>query len=468
MSRLPAIDPRDLRDHADPARIERVWRRVSRDLPGGSDQRPVRSTGVAGVRFGSRAILWAACLAGVFGAGLFVGSVQLSTSTTDETGAERLDAQLTDVFAAGTRQRTFPLPGGGRLVLQPESLMEVVEVRDGSVRLHLLRGRASVDASTSDMSFAVVAGDALTLAPAGSVVSFSRLDTDVDVAVDRGSVEVVSATGRQVVRKGERSRVPIVATAVTSLDPQLPPHQVVANTPPHTNDRNDPDRASKDPSVTPPDGEVAVITPPPVEQTPTWMTLYNQDKFTEAMRALEERGGIAQAIASSQSASEIMSLGEVALFNKKNDLWITSRRRVADEFPSDPNASIAAVQLADTLDRMGQRDLAAKYRAQAMQSSRLFETVLCKQLVNAPKDTAEERRKAAAIATDYLSRFPTGTCTEDAKGVIEDSKADPEPEPKKADPKKDEPKKAEDAKKPEEGKKADESKKDAPEGSSPP
>ena len=57
---------------------------------------------------------------------------------------------------------------------------------------------------------------------------------------------------------------------------------------------------------------------------------------------------------------------------------------------------------------------------------------------------------------------------EDAKGVIEDSKSDPEPEPKKADPKKDEPKKAEDAKKPEEGKKADEPKKDAPEGSSPP
>jgi hypothetical protein len=462
MSRLPAIDPRDLRDHADPDRIERVWRKVQRDLPEGSPAVPARS---AGVRFGSRTILWAACLAGVFGAGLFVGSVQLSTSTTDDPEAERLDARLTDVFAAGTRQQTFQLPGGGRLVLQPESLMEVVEVRDGSVRLHLLRGRASVDASTSDRSFAIVAGEALTLAPAGSVVSFSRLDTDVDVAVDRGSVEVVSPTGRQVVRRGERSRVPIVA-AVTSLDPRTPPHQVVANTPPHTSDHNDPERASKDPAVTTPDGEVAVITPPAAPEPPSWMVLYNQDKFEDAHRILEERGGIAPAIKSSQSASEIMALGDVARFNKKIDLWVQSRRRVADEFPSDPNASAAAAELAPTLERMGQTELAAKYRAQALQS-RLSEPVLCRQLDNAPKDTIEARRKAAAIAADYLTRFPEGTCAEDAKGVIEDSKADG-PEPEKADPTKDDPKKAEDAKKPEDGKKADEPKKDAPEGSSPP
>ena len=31
---LPAIDPKDLRDHADEARIARVWQRIEHDLTG--------------------------------------------------------------------------------------------------------------------------------------------------------------------------------------------------------------------------------------------------------------------------------------------------------------------------------------------------------------------------------------------------------------------------------------------------
>ena len=415
MSRLPRINPEDLRDHADEARVDRIWARVQRDLPGGSKVAVAARSSAPSRRVG-RFVLLAACLGGVFAAGLLVGAEQLTLSTTEDPEVAAVDAPLSDVFAAGTRQRTFALPGGGRLVLQPESLVEVVEVRDGSVRLHLLRGRAAVDASTANLSFAVVAGEALALAPAGSVVSLSRLDKDVDVAVEQGSVEVLSPAGRRVVGRGQTSRVPIVA-AVSSTEEAGPSH-VVASQPPHRASDDEKERASsKDPAATEPAEPVAATTPAQ-DAAPSWLALYEKDKLDEASRVLEERGGISAAITSAQSARELMALWELA-GAKRPDLAIAALKRVADEFPSDPNGAVAAKTLGDTYQRMGQVELAAKYRAQAMQSGRLSETLLCRQLSDTPRDSAESRHKAKSLALDYLQRFPDGTCREDAKFAVE-------------------------------------------------
>ncbi len=428
MSRLPRINPRDLRDHADQARVDRIWGRVRRDLPvalgRGAAHRGAGGAALAPrpARAG-RVLLWAAALSGVFGVGLLIGSSQLQLTTSGDPEAVAVDSPLSDVFAAGTRQRTFALPGGGRLVLQPESLVEVVEVRDGNVRLHLLRGRASLDASTAAMSFAVVAGEATTVAPAGSVVSLSRLDTDVDVAVDRGSVEVLSPSGRRVINGGEASRVSIVA-AITSADDLPAPSVVAHQRTPHAPDASpDPDRATTD--VVPPDGEPVASTTnpgtPAVDAAPSWFALWEKDKLDEAARVLEERGGISSAITAAQSVRELMSLYEIAAMKSRHDLANAALRRVADEFPSDPNGAVAANTLANTYERMGKADLAAKYRAQAMQSQRLSETLFCSQISAAPRDTVEARRKAKGLALEYLSRFPDGTCLEEAKLAVEDA-----------------------------------------------
>ena len=435
MSRLPRINPRDLRDHADQARIDRIWGRVRRDLPAASRGSAGGAPSGAGLvrrpaRTG-RLLLWAAALGGVFGVGLLVGSSQLELSTSDDPEAAAVDSPLSDVFAAGTRQRTFALPGGGRLVLQPESLVEVVEVRDGNVRLHLLRGRASLDASMADMSFAVVAGEATTVAPAGSVVSLSRLDTDVDVAVDRGSVEVLSPSGRRVINGGEASRVSIVASVSSTDESPVPP--VVA----HQRPPQAPDAASTDPNRSPADaastdGEpVAAVSPPQPEAAPSWFALWDKDKLDDAARVLEERGGISSAITAAQSVRELMALYEIAAMKGRHDLANAALRRVADEFPSDPNGAVAANTLANTYERMGKADLAAKYRAQAMQSQRLSETLLCSQLSGAPRDTVEARRKAKALALEYLQRFADGTSLDDAKAAIDDAAGDPAADPPK-------------------------------------
>lgn len=428
MSRLPRINPRDLRDHADQARIDRIWGRIQRDLPAveergrelASRERAAAAVPVRPRRSPRAVLLWAACLGGVFAAGLFVGSSQLELTQAEGPEASAVDAPLSDVFAAGTRQRTFALPGGGRLVLQPESLVEVVEVRDGSVRLHLLRGRAAVDASMADMSFAIVAGEAMALAPAGSVVSLSRMDTDVDVAVDAGSVEVVSPTGRRMVRRGETSRVPIIAS-VSATDDATSPHVVASQPPRHPTDRAEEDRSTSN-DTAPPDGEVVAVAPAQPE-APSWLALFEKDKYDDATRALEKQGGISQAITSAQSARELMALWELA-GPKRSDLAIAALKRVADDFSSDPNATIAATTLADAYERMGKKDDAAKYRAQAMKSGRLEEPLLCRQLSDTPRDSVDSRRKAKALALEYIQRFKDGTCVDLANAAIEDASAD--------------------------------------------
>ncbi|MBL9021093.1 MAG: hypothetical protein JNL21_02785 [Myxococcales bacterium] len=424
MSRLPRINPEDLRDHADEARIDRIWRKVQRDLPGATVVGAVPVSGGRPARRVGRLVLVAACLGGVFGAGLLIGSKQLQLSTSEGPEVAAVDSPLSDVFAAGTRQRTFALPGGGRLILQPESLVEVVEVRDGSVRLHLLQGRASVDASMADMSFAVVAGEALTLAPAGSVVSLSRLDTDVDVAVDQGSVEVLSPAGRRVVGRGETSRVPIVASVSSADDARSP--QVVATQPPHhpSDDGAEPDSERSPAKVASTEAEAAATAPAPADAAPSWLALFEKDNLKDASRVLEERGGISAAITSAQSVRELMALWEIAADKKRTDLAIAALRRVADDFPSDPNSPAAAKMLADAYERMGQTDLATTYRNKAMQSGRLSETLLCRQLSDAP-NPAEARR----VAAEYLQRFPDGTCADDAKDALAEAPAEGEPKP---------------------------------------
>ncbi len=436
MSRLPTIDPRDLRDPADPARVDRIWARLSRSLPvDGTRALSGRAAPRGGVP--SRTLLFAACLGAVFGVGLYAGRATLAPGAAEDVAAHPEDAPLTDVFAAGTRQRTFLLPGGGRLVLMPESLLEVIEVRAGSVKLHLLQGRASVDATNAELAFSIVAGEALVAAPAGSSVSLARTETDVDVAVSRGAVEVLSPSGRRVVRTGEVSRVPIVASVASVDDAALTLQRDVAS--PRSSDddggpRDPADRrSSKEDGVASKEGETAPVAVA-TDASPSWLALAEKDGFEDAFRAIEERGGLALAVTSAQSARELYSLNDIASFKGKSDLRVRALRRIADEFPSDPTAETAASELAALFRRTGNHELAAKYGAQAMQSKRLGETSLCAQLGDTPRDTPDARRQAAALARDYLVRFPDGACVEDAKSAIEEAAGDGAPEEKSAPP----------------------------------
>src|SRR5262249_16675014 len=102
---VPPIAPTDLRDHADPEKVDRIWRRIERDLP---ISEPMS-------RSGPPRLVWAVAAAMAFGAfagGLAVGriSARHPQAQAPEAIASR-DRVVTDVFAAGSHTRQVALPG---------------------------------------------------------------------------------------------------------------------------------------------------------------------------------------------------------------------------------------------------------------------------------------------------------------------------------------------------------------------
>src|SRR5690349_8538304 len=108
---FPSIRPSDLRDHADEARVARIWDRLEQDLAG---REPTHARSAAP---------WVALVAatlGAFAAGVWVGTLggaEHATTAIRATSPESSAAP--DVLAAGTQQRSFTLPGGGTITLSP-------------------------------------------------------------------------------------------------------------------------------------------------------------------------------------------------------------------------------------------------------------------------------------------------------------------------------------------------------------
>lgn len=415
MSRLPSIDPRDLRDPADDARVERIWSRVREGLP-------VPATVVSARKptFARTAFMFAAA-AGMFGAGIAIGKMGEPEAEPSSVHATA-DSSMTDVFAAGSRPRSFALPGGGRITVEPGSMVEVVSISDVLVNLSLLRGAASVDAVSIPID--VVAGEAIVTAPAGASVSLARRESDLDVLVAQGSAYVSSPAGQQVVKGGHvLSRVPIVATLTSNEgpDPIAPPVPVeIADRDPH-HATPSPTGSAIDPSTSADPAPTSTATVAALPDAPaTWLTLAQGNKHKEALALMEKGAGLEATIQSAQSARELMYLWELAAAANKANLQVRALRRVADEFGSDPSAYVAAMQLAQLYDSTD-KSLAAKYREKAAQTKSLAEVALCAQ-VRAMVEEGEDvdPRRATLKASEYLQSYPMGSCAGDAKSLLEE------------------------------------------------
>jgi hypothetical protein len=428
MSRLPRISPDDLRDLADQERVDRMWARLSTELP-------VASASAAGPvtsrpRFVQ--LLIAASLS-TFAAGLAVGHV-VSGDGGDALAvrATSLDpAPAIDVLAAGSEPRTFVLPSGARVVLEPEALVEVAQHLDGATSLRLMRGAASFDASGSNGSLAILAGEARLAAPAGSVVSVRRNERDADVRVAGGAVEVVSPSGRRLVSTTDGElRVPIVST-VSRVDPSSAEREPADPT--WDDARTDGARAEARPSPTnelSPSSDEPAVDAPITASSPSWLQRYQRYEFDEAYRMLEASGGLATTIESAQRASDLMALADIARTKSQTPQAIRALDRVVSEFPSDPNATVAAMTLGRMHESMGNRDLAARYFAQAGKSAVFEEDVLCRAL-RAHASEAPPSAGLVAQAKSFLAKFPDGSCRELAESIVSegaDGGSEPEDE----------------------------------------
>jgi hypothetical protein len=388
---VPPIDPTDLRDHADEARIDRIWERLEVEVAGvRAPERPRVSLWLVAAAVG---------VAAAFAGGVFVGRttgerpVALAPAIRPVTVADRVD---TDVFAAGSEGRTFELPGGGRLELSPGATVEMDRTSGGSLTLRLVQGEASVDTAgqAASSAVAIVAGEATLSTRPGSAVTVERHGDQVDVSVAGGSVKIDSPAGSRQLGRGERaSGVPTrseVATAPTAA------------------------RRVRAPLTGPTQPGETAPTPPSVASGPEWLARYSAYKYDEAFELLAEQPGGVRGAIDAASDAELAAIADVA-WKADRSAAVRALTRVLDDFPSGQYAAIAAYKLA-VVNEGKSPALARKYAALSRSLSpngNLDEDARCIEL-------RSERRGALArqLAVEYQNKYPHGRCTDDAERIL--------------------------------------------------
>jgi len=385
----------DLRDHATQERIDRIWERIEADLPMVESAAPAPSRWIIG---------GIAAVAASLTAGLLLGKL-----IWDQPAAaiEMLDPPAVastpressyEVLAAATRGQTYALPGGGQAVLSPGSILELLRQRSDGVELRLVQGDVTIDAAgvPPERTFAVFAGESLLSTQGGGRVLVRRDDHGFEVQVSQGDARLQSPQGERKLVQGEQVRTAWMHT----------PRPVARHlsSPLHS--------ARVMPTPTP----VALQeSAPPVSNVPDWLSRGRAGDSEEALRLLRAQpGGIDGAIMAASDADSLWEIHDIAI---RQDPAAACRAliRVAEAFPGDASAQLAAFKLGNYYRRAGQHELASKWFALAAQSPEgvLAEDALCKQFRTAPNET-----QALRFAQEYLVKYPDGRCKEEAERLI--------------------------------------------------
>jgi hypothetical protein len=383
---VPPIPHRDLRDHADQARIHRIWERLEGDLVAGAPEARPRRTTVL--------VLALVATFAAFGGGLLVGKRIWSAPpgpTTIESTLEHVDI---DIFAAGEHDRSFDLAGVGQLRLKPGATVEM-DKTGGAVTLRLVRGEASVDKIVGNR-VALVAGEARLSTRSGSSVTMHKNDDGVDVRVDDGSAELASPAGTQHMKPGEEVR-------------HVPIHSAVAGSP------RDSSTKRRQLSLPVP-GDPAPEAVHPAVAAPPWLVAHDAEHDAEAYEALKQQpGGLEEAIAGAQSASELISISDVASRAGDSAAAIRALKRVVEGFPNSDYVQVAAHKLErhyEGTDPGKAKQYAALYRSLSPNGA-FAEDALCNE-IRAEKHKAEAMRKAE----EYVKKYPDGNrCKDEALAI---------------------------------------------------
>jgi hypothetical protein len=394
---VPRIAPADLRDHAEEARIDRVWARIDADLPAvapAASRRPVL------------AYLAIAAAFSAFAGGIFVGKVAFQgpvpTAIAPVQSSERTTV---DVLAAGSEGRSFPLPGGGQLMLQPGATVEV-EHAGASLTLKLLHGAASVDTADAQRvaGLMIVAGDAQLNTQAGSVINVNRNQDDIDVSVSDGSVSITSPAGTQKLGRGGQAHAVPIHSATAALSPTSSPAVRAPLLNAHGQRPSPPRVGGKPASV----------------EGPAWLTSYANNDDTTALALLRQQpGGLAGAIANARTAHELMAISTIA-GGKEGEpaAVIDAFKSVVDRFPEDVNAQMAALSLARIYQAAKQADLATAYLERANKlTGPLAEDALCRRIKG--ERLAGHKDEAVRQAKEYVAKYPDGRCKDEVELALE-------------------------------------------------
>jgi TolA-binding protein len=390
---VPRIAPNDLRDHADEARIARVWERIEQDLTG-FEAPDVRSPRLA--------YLAVAAALAAFGGGILVGKLSFDEPRLASVPViASSDKSTVDVLAAGSEGRSFTLPGGGTLTLQPGATVEL-ERAGSAATLKLIQGEASIDTANAGRvaGLVIVAGEARLNTQAGSVLNVRRNQDDMDVSVSDGSVNITSPAGARKLGSGESDAVPIRAPTATAspLDAPLPRARARLD---HARQPDEPREI--EPQTAPTSG-------------PEWFARINADPEGALQLLRQQPGGIDSAISAAHSAGELMAIADLAR-SKGGDkaAAVSAFKRVIERFPDDPNAPIAAYHLSKSYSEKGQPDLAKRYQ-DLYPTAEVAQDALCGQMRAAQE--AGHKDEAIHKAREYVARYPDGPCKNNAESVL--------------------------------------------------
>jgi len=173
--------------------------------------------------------------------------------------------------------------------------------------------------------------------------------------------------------------------------------------------------------------ELAELAPPdvlpPVMQSapagpPEWEKLADDDRYDEARTALETHGGFS-AVLGNASATQLMTLADIARRTGSRDQAILAWRRIVEAFPAAAEAPIAAWTLGRQLEDLGDHKGAAEayelYR-RLSPSGDFAEDALARQVDSAiEKGNLEELTR---LVTQYENAFPNGSRLEEFRAEL--------------------------------------------------
>ncbi|MBK9264800.1 MAG: tetratricopeptide repeat protein [Polyangiaceae bacterium] len=401
---VPSIRPSDLRDHADSARIDRVWDRLEHDLSARAPDKPRSATTMLAL---------AAAAMGVFTGGVCVGWILHPERSEAPIHATSIESSTPNVLAAGRQSASYDLPGGGTITLSPGATVEVDRDGHETLTLRLLRGEASTFTTSAGRSSEIelIVEDARVLAKPGSEVFVRRNTTDIDVRVASGSAQLYWPSGSRELSTGERIE-------------SVPMRMLLAPVSRVERDNDDDDLRRPPRATLPPPRDITSLphrieTPMATIAPPDWRTKYNAGELAQALEMLRgQPGGIDGAIMTARSAAELAAISDIARAKGGDPAAaLNALTQLVERFPSDPYAEIAAYTLGGMYEKLGQPDQAQKYfeRARSLKGV-LAEDALCKQI--RAEHRAGRKDEAKRMAQEYVNKYPDGRCKEDVERAL--------------------------------------------------
>jgi hypothetical protein len=398
---VPHFNRSVLRDHADPERVDRVWERIERDLVLEAPA-PAPAAGKPAWRFPQAA----AGIAAGFALGLGLAGWLARGDDPDAVVMEPapLESSLPEVLAAGTAPRTYPLPGGGVITLEPGTIVDTLRDGRGRVSLRLVRGEATVttrDRAVGSERLALFIGEAEVDAAGQMQVRHDGDTAYLRVLAGSASVRAPhrdKGRERLVLGPDQEARVPVrIVTARVEDAPRRP--------------RVGPDDGHDDEPAPLLEDEAPIV----VSSPPAWMMACDRSDFAGAVEALRQDGA-----SPGNDPKYLMCLASGHRERNDDQAAVGVLERVAGGRSDDPNKMLATRDLVRIHERLGNHEKAKQYAEELnrMSSGGLLLTAeaLCNKIVQSHQ--AGRAQDVLNYAGRYRQQFPDGACTETIDKIL--------------------------------------------------